>query len=336
MEKIRLGRTDLWVTRTSFGALPIQRVSFDEAKALLVKAYEAGINFFDTARAYSDSEEKIGYALADVRDDIIIATKSLATTGEELSSDLSTSLKNLKTDYVDLLQLHNPAEVPDADDGSSAYAAALVAKKQGKVRHIGITNHRLAVAEEAVRSGLFDSLQFPLSVLSAQKDLDLVEQCRKSDLGVIAMKAMSGGLIKNTKAAFAFFRQFDHVAAIWGVQRESELDEWISYEADPPELDSELRAAIEDERRELGGDFCRGCGYCLPCPVDILINNAARMSLLMRRAPTENFLTPQWQERMMRIEECTECNACSDRCPYDLDTPALLKKNLEDYKTFIA
>lgn len=335
MEKIRLGRTDLWVTRTSFGALPIQRVSFDEAKTLLVKAYEAGINFFDTARAYSDSEEKIGYALADVRDDIIIATKSLATTGEELKSDLSTSLKNLKTDYVDLLQLHNPAEVPNADDPSSAYAAALLAKKQGKVRHIGITNHRLAVAEEAVRSGLFDTLQFPLSVLSAQKDLDLVEQCRKSDLGVIAMKAMSGGLIKNTKAAFAFFRQFDHVAAIWGVQRESELDEWISYEADPPELDSELRAAIEDERRELGGDFCRGCGYCLPCPAEIPINMAARMSFLLRRAPTAGFLAEPWQQKMARIDNCTECGHCRDNCPYGLDPPALLDKMHADYKVFL-
>lgn len=336
MEKIRLGSTGLSVTRTAFGALPIQRISNDAAAKLLRRAYDAGINFFDTARGYSDSEEKIGLALADVREDIIIATKSSAPTGQELTSHLETSLANMKTDYVDILQLHNPKEPPRADDPDSPYAAALRAKEKGLVRHIGISNHRLDVAIEAARSGLFETIQFPMSVISADRDLELVEVCRQGDMGVIAMKAMAGGLIRNVRAAFAFYRQFDNVVPIWGIQRECELDEFLRLDAEAPDFDDRMQAAAEAERQALAGDFCRGCGYCLPCPVEIPINMAARMSLLIRRAPTEGFLTEDWRTRMMRIEDCTECGQCRDRCPYGLDPPALLKKNLDDYKTFLA
>jgi len=335
MEKVRLGSTGLLVTRTAFGALPIQRISHEAAAALLRKAYEAGINFFDTARAYSDSEEKIGLALAEVRDRVIIATKSHASTGAELTSHLETSLSKMKTDYVDILQLHNPKEPPRADVPDSPYAAAVKAKEEGLVRHIGISNHRLDVALEAARSGLFETIQFPISIICADKDLELIDACRRNDMGVIAMKAMAGGLIRNVRAAFAFYRQFDNVVPIWGIQRESELEEFIRLDAEAPEFDAGMRAAAEAEREALAGDFCRGCGYCLPCPVDIPINMAARMSLLIRRAPEENFLTDQWRERMMRIEDCTECGRCRQRCPYGLDTPALLRKNLADYKTFV-
>lgn len=323
------------VTRTAFGALPIQRISFDEAARLLRKAYESGINFFDTARGYSDSEEKIGRALSDVRTEVIIATKSHARDGAGLLADLETSLANLKTDYVDILQLHNPAEVPDPDDPTSTYSAAVEAQRKGMVRFIGISNHRIAVATEAVRSGLFDTLQFPLSALSSPEDLALVDECASHDVGLIAMKALAGGLITNATTAFAFLRQFETIVPIWGIQAESELAEFLALAEDPPPLDDELRAVIEKDIAELSGDFCRGCGYCLPCPVEIPINMAARMSLLLRRAPSENFLTRDWQEKMSRIENCIECGRCKDRCPYGLDTPELLKKNLKDYRTFL-
>lgn len=335
MEKVRLGRTELMVTRTAFGALPIQRVDFDTARLILRKAYDAGINFFDTARSYSDSEEKIGYSLADVRDEIVIATKSGASTGAQLTAELETSLTNMKTDHVDILQLHNPREISGPDDADSPYAAALKAREQGKVRFIGISNHRVAVAKEAIESGLFDTLQFPLSVLSSEADLELIDLCAQADMGVIAMKAISGGLIKNIPAAFAFFGQFEAVVPIWGIQKEEELDEFLALDADPPGLDGEMLAAIDKEREELAGDFCRGCGYCMPCPVEIPINMAARMSLLIRRAPTKGLLGPEWQERMARINDCIDCGQCKERCPYDLDTPNLLKKNLADYETFL-
>ena len=237
---------------------------------------------------------------------------------------------------MDILQLHNPPELPDPDDANSAYAGLLEARERGKARFLGITNHRLRVAVSAVESGLFDTIQFPLSALSSPQELRFVELCQAHDVGVIAMKALCGGLIRNIPAAFAFFRQFDHVVPIWGIQRVSELEQFLALEADPPVLDEKMRADIEAERAELGGEFCRGCGYCLPCPADIPIPMAARMAYLLRRAPTARYLTPEWQEQMRRIEDCTDCGQCRQRCPYELDPPGLLRKMYEDYKTFLS
>jgi len=336
MEKVRLGRTNLMVTKTSFGGLPIQRIPVDDARDILRAAYAAGINFFDTARGYSDSEEKIGYALSDVRDDIIIATKTLATDRESFCKDLETSLKNLRTDCIDIIQLHNAASIPDPNDSDSAYREALEAKESGAARFVGITSHRLTVAREAVESGLFDTLQYPLSPLSSPEELALVDMCRERDVGLIAMKGLCGGLFINVRAAFAFFRQYDSVVPVWGIQRQEELEEFIGLEAAPPVLDDDMCQAIDAEREVLSGDFCRGCGYCLPCPAEIPIPMAARMKSLLRRAPHEPFTSDEWREKMARIRDCTDCGQCRERCPYDLDTPRILKEMLEDYESFCA
>ena len=194
---------------------------------LLRKAYDAGFTFFDTARAYPDSEEKIGYALSDVRDKITIETKTGATDGKTFWEHLETSLKNLRTDYIDLYQFHTPSFCPKPGDGTGLYEAMLEAKAQGKIRHIGITNHRLDVAEEAVRSGLYETLQFPFCYLATEKDLALVKLCREHQVGFIAMKGLSGGLLTRSDAAYAWLDQFDNVLPIWGIQRETELDEFI-------------------------------------------------------------------------------------------------------------
>ena len=334
MEKTRLGRTDLMVTRSSFGALPIQRVSFDEARKLLVKAYDNGINFFDTARGYTDSEEKIGYSLRDVRKNIIIATKTYAQDKKTLFNNLETSLKNMKTDYVDILQLHNPAELPNPDDPESTYGGLLEAKKKGMIRFIGITNHRIKTAMEAVSSELYDTMQFPLSSLSSEVDLKLIEHCKNHDVGLIAMKAMSGGLITNAASTFAFLRQYENVVPIWGIQRESELDEFLAMEKQPPVLDEALWRVINKDREELAGNFCRGCGYCMPCPVGIEIPMQARISLLLRRAPYQQFLQDSFKEKMDLIPECIECGNCKSHCPYGIDTPNLLKRELQNYTEF--
>ena len=270
-------------------------------------------------------------ALEGIRDKVFIATKTAAGSAEEFWEDLETSLRNLKTDYLDLYQFHNPAFCPKPGDGSGLYEAMLKAKEQGKIRHIGITNHRLAVASEAIDSGLYDTLQFPFCYLAADKDLELVERCKRADMGFIAMKALSGGLINNSRAAYAYLAQFDNVLPIWGVQREKELDEFLSYVENPPEMTEEIRALIEKDRKELLGEFCRGCGYCMPCPVGIEINNCARMSLMIRRAPSAGWLTPEAQAKMKLIEQCLHCGQCKGKCPYNLDTPTLLEKNLKDY-----
>ena len=245
------------------------------------------------------------------------------------------SLKNLRTDHVDLYQFHNPSFCPKPGDGTGLYEAMLEAKEQGKVRHIGITNHRLSVAMEAIDSGLYDTLQFPFCYLATDKDLELVKRCREAGMGFIAMKALSGGLINNSRAAYAYLAQFDNVLPIWGVQRERELDEFLSYVGNPPEMTDEIRAVIDKDREELLGEFCRGCGYCMPCPVGIEINNCARMSLMIRRAPSAAWLTPDAQEKMKKIEQCLHCNQCKGKCPYNLDTPALLEKNLKDYQEIL-
>ncbi len=336
MEMVTLGKTGITVNKNGFGALPIQRISKGEAVDLLRKARAGGITFFDTARAYTDSEEKLGEAFGGTWDGIYVSSKTASMTPEGFWRDLETSLSNLKTDHLDIYQFHNPAVCPKPGDGSGMYECMLEARQQGKIRHIGVTNHRLAVAHEAIDSGLYETLQFPLSYLSSDKDLELVEKCGQVGMGFIAMKALSGGLITDSAAAYAFLAQFPHVLPIWGVQREKELDEFLSYVENPPALTEERRAFIDQDRKELQGEFCRGCGYCMPCPAGIEINNCARMSLLIRRAPSAAHLTEAMQQKMMRIEQCLHCGQCKSKCPYNLDTPALLEKNLKDYKEILA
>ncbi|MDU4977664.1 MAG: aldo/keto reductase, partial [Hungatella hathewayi] len=291
MADVTLGKTKITVNKNGFGALPVQRVSVEEAGTLLKKAFNHGITFFDTARAYSDSEEKLGLAFEGIREKIYIATKTAADTAEGFRRDLEESLRLLKTDYIDLYQFHNPAVCPKPGDGSGLYEAMLEARERGTVRHIGITNHRLHVAAEAVESGLYETLQFPFSYLASEKELELVEACKAADMGFIAMKALSGGLITNSAAAYAYLAKFDNVLPIWGIQREHELDEFLSYIDNPPVMTEELEAVIEHDRKELLGEFCRGCGYCMPCPAEIEINTCARMSLLIRRSPSAGHLT---------------------------------------------
>ena len=337
MERVVLGKTGLKVNKNGFGALPIQRISKEDAVVLLQKAFQNGINYFDTARAYSDSEEKMGAALHEVRDQIIISTKTAAQNGKDFWKDLEMSLEKLQTDYIDLYQFHNPAFCPKPGDGSGLYEAALEAKEQGKIRHIGITNHRIAVAKEAVLSGLYETLQFPFSYLASEEEVELVELCRQKEVGFIAMKGLAGGLIHNSASAYAFMcqPQFAHVEPIWGIQREWELDEFLSYQEQAPELNEALLAEIQKDKDQLAGEFCRGCGYCMPCPAGIEINNCARMSLMLRRAPQEAWLSEEWQEKMKKIENCLHCGSCMKKCPYGLNTPELLKRNYEDYKTFL-
>jgi predicted aldo/keto reductase-like oxidoreductase len=336
MAQITIGKTELRVEQNGFGALPIQRISKQDAVYLLRKAYDRGINYYDSARGYSDSEEKLGEAFGDMWDKVTIATKIPARSVEEFWNDLDTSLHMLKTDHIDIFQFHGPAFCPKPGDESGLYDAMLQAKQQGKIRFIGITNHRLDVAREAIESGLYDTLQFPFSYLSTEKELDLVQACKDTEMGFIAMKALSGGLITNSAAACAWMTRFEHVIPIWGIQRERELDEFLSYIPNPPVLDDSMLTCIEADRKELQGDFCRGCGYCMPCPQGIRIRMCARASLLLRRAPSEMMLSERGQEMMKKIEDCLECGQCSAKCPYGLDTPALLKRNYQDFMEVLA
>lgn len=335
MRNITLGKTGITVPQNAFGALPIQRVTLGTAVHLLRSAYDGGMRFFDTARAYTDSEEKIGTAFEGMRDKVYIASKTKARNAAEFWEDLETSLKTLKTDHLDLYQLHFVPQCYKPEDGTGLYEALVEAKRQGKVLHIGITAHKIGVAEEIVASGLYETLQFPFSYLASDRDIALVKSCRDAGMGFIAMKGLSGGLLTNSKACMAFMSQFEALP-IWGVQRESELKEWLRFFDEDVEMTDELRAVIEADRKELMGDFCRGCGYCMPCTVGIQINQCARISQMVRRAPSASWLNDYWQKEMAKIDECVECGLCKTRCPYELDTPKLLKKNLADYRAILA
>lgn len=336
MQEVLLGSTGIRVKQNAFGALPIQRDTTEVAVHLLRKAYDGGIRFFDTARAYSDSEEKVGIALSNVRDKIFIATKTMATTPEGFWEQLNTSLKLLQTDYIDIYQFHCANQVFKPGDGTGMYECMLEAKEKGMIRHIGITAHKIQIAFDAVESGLYETLQYPFSYLAAEKEKELVALCKEKNVGFIAMKGLAGGLINNSRAAMAFMTQYDNVLPIWGIQHENELDEWLSYMDNTPSMESEMTEFIEKEQKEMSGDFCRGCGYCMPCPKGIMINQCARMSLMVRRAPSANWLAPPMQAEMKKIEECINCKKCVSKCPYSLDTPALLRKNYEDYKRIIS
>ena len=335
MKQIVLGKTGITTPQNAFGALPVQRVDMNTAVKLLRRAYEGGMIFFDTARAYSDSEEKLGEAFDGMRDRIYISSKTQAKTPEKFWSDLETTLKNLRTDYLDIYQFHCASVCYRPGDGTGMYEAMVEAKKQGKIRHIGITAHLIGVAEDIVKSGLYETLQFPFSYLANEREIKLAEDTEKAGMGFIAMKGLAGGLLTNSKACMAFMSKYNALP-IWGIQREEELEEWLSFFNEDIEMTDEIAAFIEEDRKSLQGDFCRGCGYCMPCSVGIQINNCARMSQLIRRAPSANFLGEEWQGLMGKIEDCIDCGLCKSKCPYGLDTPNLLRKNLADYKDILA
>ena len=337
MVTVKLGNTGIIANKNGFGALPIQRIDTEHAVKLIHMALDGGVNFFDTARAYSDSEKKLGIALEGVdRNKYYIATKTAAQTEEKVLEDLETSLDLLKTDYVDIYQLHCAPRCFRPKDADGVYDAVLEAKKKGKIRHIGITAHLLNVAEEAIESGLYETLQLPFAYISSEKEIALAEKCENAGMGFLGMKGLAGGLLTNAKLCYWFVCQHPSVLPLWGIQREAELAEFLSFQQEMPKMDDKMKETYENDLKELAGEFCRGCGYCMPCPKGIKINNCARISQLLRRSPSTNWLGEDWQAEMAKIKECLHCGQCASKCPYGLDTPKLLEKNLEDYENVLA
>ena len=335
MEKMILGRTGLEISRSGFGALPIQRVSFEEAARLLNRALDAGINYIDTARAYSDSEAKIGAGIGNRRSEFFIATKTHAKTGEALKKDLETSLREMKTDVIDVYQFHNPGFVPVPGGEDGLYDAAVQARSEGKIRFIGITQHSIERAFQAVNSGLYDTMEYPFNHLSTERDRELVRLCGEKNVGFVAMKALSGGLVTDARLPFVFLREYANVVPIWGFQKMEELNQIIDMEQNPPVRTDEIDRLIERDRRELSGAFCRSCGYCLPCPADIKIPQANRMMQLLGRAVWQNYVTAEWQREMEKIENCVHCGACAKRCPYGLKPYESMREQLKGYREFV-
>jgi len=336
MERIVLGRTGLAVRPCGFGALAIQRISHEEAVRLMRRAFDGGFDFFDTARCYTTSEERLGAAFGGMREKVVIASKTMALTADEFWSDLHESLRNLNTDHIDLYQFHNPPFCPKPGGKDGLYGAMLEARKQGKIRFIGLSNHRLAVAKEAIESGLYDTLQYPFNYLSTEEEAALPRLCEERNMGFLGMKSLSGGLLKHASAAYAWIHAQGKVLPLVGIQKDEELDQWLSCMRNPPALDGEMLCVIEADRRQLTGDFCRGCGYCMPCPMGIDIPTCARASLLMRREPAEIILGEEGLEKMRRAEKCISCGQCMKKCPYQLNTPELIRRCIADVKEVLA
>ena len=345
MKYAKLGKTDLTVSRVAYGGIVSAgfygNVTYpsewqDASNRYVAWAVDHGVNYFDVAPGYGNAQDQLGISLEPYRKQVSLACKTQRRDKVSAEKDLERSLKLLKTDYFDVYQLHCAPRCFAPGDESGLYECLLEAKKQGKIRHIGITAHLIQVALEAADSGLYETVQFPFSYLAAEQEVELVRRCAKNGVGFIAMKGLAGGLITRSDAAMAFIQTMPDVLPIWGIQRESELREWLSYFEKTPQMTDEIRAYSEKDREALAGEFCRGCGYCMPCPSEILINNCARMSLMLRRAPSKDWLNDFWQEQMKKIENCIECRRCVSRCPYSLDTPNLLKKNYEDYKKVLA
>ena len=333
LEKVRLGKTGLMVTRIAMGCIPIQRLSEGDAVKLLRLAYDLGVNFYDTAHVYTDSEAKIGAAFPGTeRRNVIIATKAMATTYEKTMEQLEESLRRLKTDYIDLYQWHNPDDLDGFQDGRGPYQAMLDAKKAGKVLHVGITNHHLGRANQVIDSGAFETLQFPISVLSSPEEIAMTERCAENDIGVIAMKAMCGGLLDDGRLPFVFLNQYRHIVPIWGIEKESELRQFIDLAANPEPFTEAMREEIERLRAEVGDEFCRGCGYCLPCPSGINLPMLMRISFLINRSGIGSQFTPQRIAEIENIDNCSNCRACVSRCPYHLNAPEQLKWQKSEFE----
>ncbi|GHV87210.1 aldo/keto reductase [Spirochaetia bacterium] len=330
MEFVTLGITGLRVSKTAIGTVPLQRLTEQEAARLMRSAYDGGITYFDSADAYTGSEYKLGLAVHDVRDKVVISTKASTADYAEALKRIEKSLRDLNTDYIDIIQLHNPKTLPDPNDRSGAYAALVEAKQKGQVRHIGFTTHDLERASAAARSGLFETVQYPLSYLSGEKDEELIALCREKNIGLIAMKPFAGGMIRNPALSFLYFRAHENVVPIYGIQRQSELEALLELERNPPALDAQMRLLLRKGRDEFEKLFCRGCDRCqAACPQGIRPGYAGRMGDFLYRNPPHKYLTASWHVEMLKVPSCTGCGACVKTCPFGVDLRGKMKESHE-------
>ncbi|WP_028315851.1 aldo/keto reductase [Desulfatibacillum aliphaticivorans] len=330
MQKVRLGRTELMVSELGFGGIPIVGLGSDQAEDVVRHCFERGINFFDTANMYGDSESKLGRALGSVRDQVILATKSLERGADGLNQHLENSLKCLATDYIDVYQLHSitkPVDLEQILAPGGALEAVVKAKEAGKVRFIGISSHARSVALKAIETGYFDTVQFPFNFVETDADTDLFPAARERDMGIIGMKPLGGGMLSRADLCFKFLQQNAHVVPIPGFSSIEEADEVIDlYENRQPLTDAD-QAEMEAIKKELGSSFCHRCGYCLPCEQGVMIPESLMFRPIIHRLG-EAIAVAMSKPAVSGIEECTQCGECAERCPYGLPVPELLAENL--------
>ncbi len=332
-KKVRLGKTDLEVNRIGFGGIPIQRLTVEESDRVVRKAVDSGINFFDTARVYTDSEEKLGRILHEVRDKVYIADKCFRRSAEEAAEDIDISLKNLNTDYIDLYQIHNISseEVKDKVMGpGGAYEALVAAKKQGKIRHIGVTGHKPWILMEVLEK--FETVQFPMNYIECDAQKELLPRAKELGLGTIAMKPVAGGALKNVSLNLRYIFEVGMDVAIPGMDHPDQVVENVKVMDNPEPLSEDEKKLLEAEKKELGEDFCRRCEYCMPCPEGLNIS-----FLHLIKGYYFRYGLKEWsKERLAGLEksygDCIGCGVCVERCPYGLDMPRIFAETAKRIK----
>jgi len=334
MRYLELGKTGLTVSEVGFGGIPIIRLSTAEAVKVLRLAYDRGITLFDTANAYLDSEEKMGLAFEGLRSRLVLATKTLKRDREGVEADIDLSLRRLRTDYVDLFQIHQLSQESDyqkVTGPNGALEAVCRARERGKVRHIGLTSHSIDMAAKLVGTELFSTIQFPFNFIESKPVDDLHPRARQQQMGILAMKPFAGGVLDNGELCFKFLRQFPDVIPLPGFDAPDRVDEIADIYEKENSIAPEDLAAMERYRTELGQRFCRRCEYCQPCGHDVKITPAMAYPILARRmspAKAVGFAA----KVMESVRNCIECGECVERCPYDLPIPEMLQKNLALYE----
>ena len=337
MNTIRLAGTDLEFSEIGFGGIPIMALTMNEAVSIVKYCFDLGITFFDTANMYLSSEEKIGTALEAVREKVVIATKTAQRDAREVAAHIDFSLQQLKTDWIDLYQLHNVSNQENLQQvlgPHGAFEAARRARDAGKIRHIGISSHNIPTALEALKTGLFQTLQFPFNFIENDPAYELFPQARRHDVGLIGMKPLGGGLLERADLCFGFLQQHPDVVPIPGIRAKKEADEIIELYASPKPLSKADLIEIENIRSVLGEKFCHRCEYCMPCEQGVQIPSVLIFQAAANRLPREG-VTAWLGKAMESVAECIECGECEQKCPYNLPIADLLKENLALYRDYL-
>lgn len=332
MEYRILGKTGLNISRIGLGGIPIQRIDAEGTKRLLHEMAEKGVNYIDTARGYTVSEEYIGYGLEGIRDKFVLASKSMARTREAMASDIEVSLHNLKTDYIDLYQVHNPSmEQLDQVMGVDGALESLVeARKAGKIGHIGLTCHSVKVFERALELDWVETIMFPYNIVENQGE-DLIKKCTEKNIGFIAMKPLAGGAIEDASLALRYISANEDVTiVIPGMAEIEELEQNIKACSNVESLTEEEVQKIEEVKKELGTDFCRRCNYCAPCTVGINIPSVFLFAGYLQRYNLADWAKERYSTLEVKASACIGCGECEKRCPYHLPIREKMKKCAED------
>lgn len=333
MQKVRLGKSGLMVSRIGFGGIPIQRLNENDAVAVVKRCIDLGITFIDTANAYTTSEGRIGKAIQGQRNDLILATKTQARTKEGVGAHLAQSLKMLGTEYIDLYQFHNVNDSRSLErvlDPNGAMGVIDKAMKDGTVKHLGVTCHSIDAAKEAAKIERFETIMFPFNFMASEPGLELLELAKNHDVGFIAMKPMSGGMLTNATLSFKYLLQFPEVVPLVGIEKPEEIEEIVQVLGKTWKLTAAEKNEIQRLKDELGTRFCRRCDYCQPCTVGIPISTVMTANSFAKRLPPERTFGPGMvTEAMKKAEACSDCGECETRCPYNLPIREIIKERLQ-------